>query len=179
MRIKYTTYDTRRDEDIVHLDTTQCNVMFLDPAFKYGSPGHPFKYGKVIAILHADVGYVGDQDLGRRGTGYAFHPIEFLWIRWYEVKPSTNDFELDKAVLLPIDAPGAHAIVDPLQVLRACHIIPNFNDGRRYQDGKGKSVVGDDGSDWSGYFINRLEGSTSACHRDLQVRIDSWIETCL
>ena len=59
MRIKYTTYNTRRNEDIIHLDMDQCNVMILNPSYSRGSPGHPFSYGKVIGILHAEVGYVG------------------------------------------------------------------------------------------------------------------------
>ncbi|TEB21218.1 hypothetical protein FA13DRAFT_1800109 [Coprinellus micaceus] len=60
MCIKYTTYDTRKDEDIIHLDTDQCNVMFLNLQYSPGSSHHPFVYGKVIGVLHAQVGFVGD-----------------------------------------------------------------------------------------------------------------------
>ena len=156
MRIKYTTYDTRRDEDIVHLDTSQCNVMMLNPEYSYGSAGHPFSYGKIVGILHAEVGYVEGFGRPAQGGEYDFYPIEFLWIRKYKVNPATHDFELDQAELLPIDGtPEAHGFIDPLKVLRACHMIPNFKEGPRYHGGKGQSSVANDGSDWKRYFINR------------------------
>ena len=160
MRIKYTTYDTRRDEDLIHLDTEQTNIMLLNPAYSYGSSLHPFIYGKVIAILHAEVAYVGD--IAREGADYTYYPIEFLWVRWYNVIPSSSDSELDKAELLPIDHAAAHSFIDPRQVLRACHIIPDFDSGVRYEDGKGKSAIANDGSDWSKYFINRCVGRFNA-----------------
>lgn len=158
MRIKYTTYDTRRDEDIIHLDTDRCNAMFLNPLHSFGSSSHPFSYGKVIGILHGEVGYVGD--IGRRGNDYFYLPMEFLWIRWYTVHASADDATLDQVELLPIDASGAHSFVDPLEVMRACHLIPNFNEGHRYPDNQGKSAVAGDSSDWEKYFINRYESWT-------------------
>ncbi|TEB31005.1 hypothetical protein FA13DRAFT_1629839, partial [Coprinellus micaceus] len=154
MRIKYTTYDTRKDEDIIHLDTDQCNVMILNPAYSRGSLGHPFSYGKVIGILHAEVGYVGC--IGHQGVEYDFYPLEFVWIRRYGVHPASGDFKLDQAELLPIDAPASHCFVDPSDILRACHMVPNFDKGRRYYDGKGRSTIANDGSDWERYFINRF-----------------------
>lgn len=156
MRIKYMTYDTRRDEDVIHLDTPQCNVMFLNQDYSYGGPNHPFTYGKVIGILHAEVSYVGD--IGRQGSDYVYCPIEFLWVRWYRVQQlPPGDFELHQLELLPIDAPASHGFVDPLDVLRACHIIPNFQEGPMYDEGVGKSTVANDGSDWNRYFINRYD----------------------
>ncbi|KAJ3527383.1 hypothetical protein NMY22_g9809 [Coprinellus aureogranulatus] len=154
MRIKYTTYDARRDEDIIHLDTPQCNVMFLNQDYSYGTTEHPFIYGKIIGILHADVSYIGD--IGRQGTQYFYHPIEFLWVRRYRIQPKAGDFELDQVELLPIEEQGSHYFVDPLEVLRACHLVPNFHEGPRYIDGIGKSTVADDGTDWKRYFVNRF-----------------------
>lgn len=159
MRIKYETYDARKDEDIIHLDTDQSNVMFLNPAHSLESASHPFSYGKVIAILHADVSFAGD--LGpRRGVDYVFYPMEVLWVRWYRVHPSTEDRKLDEAELLEIDQPDSHGFVDPLRVLRACHLIPKFSQGLRYEDGEGKSAIASDSSDWERYFINRYENFT-------------------
>lgn len=156
MRIKFMTYDARRDEDIIHLETDQCNVMILNPEYSYStSSGHPFRYGKVLGILHADVGYVGS--LGRSEGRYTYTHMEFLWVRWYEVRPASGPYELDKTVLLPIDEPGCPSLtfVDPLDVLRACHIVPRFESERRFHDGIGKSYLAQDGSDWNEYCINR------------------------
>ena len=128
--------------------------MFLNPRYSYGSADHPFVYGKVIGILHAEVSYVGD--IGRQGAEYLYYPLEILWVRWYDVVlPTSSDTELHQAKLLPIDGKGAHSFVDPSQVIRACHLIPKFSDGPRYDDGRGKSAIASDGSDWTTYLINR------------------------
>ncbi|KAJ2920916.1 hypothetical protein H1R20_g16181, partial [Candolleomyces eurysporus] len=152
MRIKYTAYNTRRDEDIIHLDTDRCNVMLVNPEYTRGSSLHPFFYAKVIGILHAEVGYVGS--VGGFTGSYKYHTIEFLWVRWFRVCPST-DMELDKAELLPLSNPESQGFIDPNQVLRACHMIPCFKSGKRYPDGKGTSELAQDGTDWNEYFINR------------------------
>lgn len=154
MRIKYTTYDTRRDEDIIHLDTAQCNIMLLNPQYSRSTPSqHPFRYGKVIAICHADVGYVGD--ICRTGSQFTHHRIEFLWVRWYRVHPASTAFRLDQAELMSPDEPGSHNFIDPLQVLRATHMIPCYRLGKRYPEGRGKSEIWKDGSDWERYYVNR------------------------
>ncbi|KAF5332762.1 hypothetical protein D9611_005092 [Ephemerocybe angulata] len=163
MRIKYTTYEARRNEDVIHLDTEQSNVMLLQPEYSYHSGDdsstlapHPFRYAKVIGILHAEVGYVGE--MGRDGVEYRYHPLDVLWVRWYRplVAPAGSKLELDKAELLPIDSPGSHSFVDPLDVLRACHIIPQFRLGRRHANGIGKSLLARDGLDWNAYYIGRF-----------------------
>ena len=50
---------------------------------------------------------------------------------------------------------GPFGFIDPVLVLRACHIIPRFCKGKRYEDGKGMSFCGRDSSDWNEYYINR------------------------
>ena len=119
----------------------------------------PFTYGKVIGILHADVGLVSD--IGHRpgGPEYSYHRIEFLWVRWYRSIPGDHPesarLPLDEVELIGIDEAGAHGFVNPLHVTRACHIIPNFKYGRRFPQGVGKSTVADDKKDYQKYFINR------------------------
>ncbi|TEB18199.1 hypothetical protein FA13DRAFT_1649583, partial [Coprinellus micaceus] len=154
LRLKYTTYDTRRDEDIIHLDTAQCNLMLHNPEYSYKSktPKHPFRYCKVIAILHADVAYVGE--LGPRP--FTHHRLDFLWVRWYDVLPASSEFQLDRAKLLPLNERGSHSFIDPSLALRACHMIPRFRKGMKHLDGKGTSELANDGSDWLEYYINRF-----------------------
>ncbi|KAJ3528201.1 hypothetical protein NMY22_g9514 [Coprinellus aureogranulatus] len=166
MRIKYTTYDARRDEDIIHLETDQSNIMMLNREHSYGHSSHPFAYGKVIAIIHADVGFVGD--IGRKGSSYAFRPMEVLWIRKYRMLPSSGPegLALDEAELVAIDEPESHTLIDPMEVVRACHIVPDFTRGLRYPDGKGKSIIAGDSKDYQSYFINRF------ADRDLFMRYE-------
>lgn len=155
MRLKYTTYDTRRDEDIIHIETDQCNIMVLNPDYSYPATStHPFRYGKVLGILHADVGYIGS--IGRTGGQYAFTPMEFLWVRWYKVLPTSEHYGLDRVKPLPVDEPGSLTFIDPLEVVRACHIVPHFDSERQFPNGVGKSALAQDRLDWNEYFINRF-----------------------
>lgn len=162
MRLKYTTYDARRDEDVIHLDTDQCNLMLLKENYSPTSPpnrSQPFHYCKVIAMLHAEVGYAGNFGRSEDGKDYTYYTMEFLWVRWYDVQEASDNLDLHQAVLRPIEEPGSHSFIDPLHALRACHIIPRFKDGLKYSDGVGKSKLVQDGSDWNRYYINRYEQS--------------------
>ncbi|KAJ3538209.1 hypothetical protein NMY22_g5263 [Coprinellus aureogranulatus] len=154
MRIKYTTYDARRDEDIIHIETDQTNVMLHNPLYAYGTSVHPFVYGKVIAILHADVGFVGD--IGQCEGEYIYRSTELLWVRWYRLCSNSGEFALDEVELLPMDEPESHTFINPSDVVRACHIVPKFAEGRRYPDGIGKSALANDGADYKKYFVNRF-----------------------
>ena len=46
-------------------------------------------------------------------------------------------------------------IVDPDNVLCACHMIPVFSGGKKHLDGIGLSHCAHDGLDWSQYYVNR------------------------
>ncbi|KAJ3525624.1 hypothetical protein NMY22_g10496 [Coprinellus aureogranulatus] len=158
MRIKYTTYDARRDEDIIHLETDQCNLMLGNPEFVYGSTTSPFQYCKVIAILHAEVGYAGALGRLRDSSQYLYTPLEILWVRWYDAVPGPGQAAsvLNKVKLRPIDKEDGHGFIDPLNALRACHLIPQFALGRRFPDGHGKSQLAQDEADWECYYVNHF-----------------------
>ena len=82
MRINYTMYNVRRNEDVIHSDTTHCNVMVLDPTT---FSEHSFWYACILGIFHANVIYTAE------GVD-DFHPqwLEFLWVRWYEVEDTLS-----------------------------------------------------------------------------------------
>ena len=44
--------------------------------------------------------------------------------------------------------------VDPHYVLHACHIIPAFSNGKRYQDEVGVSRCAHDSQDWARCYVN-------------------------
>ncbi|KAJ3522964.1 hypothetical protein NMY22_g11660 [Coprinellus aureogranulatus] len=158
MRIKYTTYDARRAEDIIHLDTDQCNAILLDPTYSRAtSSGRlPFRYCKVIGILHAEVGFVGD--IGRCGNEYVYHPLEFLWVRWYTLVDAVEpgSLRLDRLRLIPVNEPNAFSFIDPILVVRSCHLIPQFGAALAAPDGKSTSQLAQDGKDWPAYFVNKF-----------------------
>lgn len=151
MRVNYTTYDVRREDDVLHPSGCQHNIMAL--AHGTSSSAHPFVYGKVLGIYHANVVYVGPGMVD-------YQPIrlEFLWVRWYE---NTSDHcgwrgqKLDRVKFRSWGDPHAYGFVDPSDILRGCHIIPRFREGRLHIDGKGMSQCARDNTDWKEYYINR------------------------
>jgi hypothetical protein len=50
---------------------------------------------------------------------------------------------------------NAFGFVDPALILRACHLLPLFSEGKRYQDGIGLSRSARDGQEWKAYLVNR------------------------
>ena len=49
----------------------------------------------------------------------------------------------------------AFGFVDPADVLRCCHIIPTFTDGKVRPDRVSLSRNARDGNDWKRYYVNR------------------------
>ena len=55
---------------------------------------------------------------------------------------------LDTIRFLPMADKGAFGFVDPTDVLRGCHIIPSFADGRLHPDNVAMSRCAGDSDDW-------------------------------
>ena len=81
MRVNYTTYNVRRGEDVIHTETSHCDIMMLNSAFAEDSSKYPFCYAWVLGIFHANVIY-----LGEKNQDYRPRRLEFLWVRWYCVE---------------------------------------------------------------------------------------------
>jgi hypothetical protein len=150
MRINYTTYDVRRCQDIVNPFTSHCNLMIStegDPAST--SNVHPYRYAKVLGIYHANVVYVGPGMMD-----YQPRRMEFLWVRWYR-QVTGDTCRLDRVHFLPVGDIDAFSFIDPLQILRSCHLVPAFAKGKTHADGKGLSVCAQDALDWRQCYVNR------------------------
>jgi hypothetical protein len=158
MRINYTTYDVRRDQDNMNPSTAHNNIMALaDHTHSFDSTSdqdHPFRYAQVLGIYHANVVYVGPGMLD-----YQPRRIEFLWVRWYQnvglERTGWNGRKLDRIQFPPVSSDDAFGFIDPSDVLRTCHVIPAFARGKRYWDGKGLSCCAQDSSEWAEYYVNR------------------------
>jgi hypothetical protein len=161
MRIYHTTYDVRRDEDVLHTNTSHCNVMVLDSS----SPlEHPFRYAQVLGIYHANVIYIGNGDV----IDYQPRRLEFLWVRWYQVDDPSGGWDvkrLDRVRFPPMNREDSFGFLDPADVLRSCHIVPAFSRGRVHADGIGISHLAKDSNDWKAYYINRLVFARSTARR--------------
>jgi hypothetical protein len=155
-RFHFTTYDVQRGNDIINPRTSRCNIMLLanDAATDDSANPHHFLYARVLGVYHANVIYTGP---GMRD--YEARRLDFLWVRWYEVvDPASSGWhssKLDSVRFLPMNEDDAFGFVDPKDVLRGCHIMPNFAKGKRHADGIGISRCAKDGKDYNRYYVGR------------------------
>jgi hypothetical protein len=124
LRINYTTYDVRRDQDSIN-PRTRSDIMLL--ASEKDREKHPYYYARVIGIFHVLVRCVGGE---RR-----FKQLDFLWVRWYDFDmKARSGFKAKRHHQLSfVDSEhnvGGFGFIDPADVLRAVHLMPRFSFGR-------------------------------------------------
>ncbi|KAF7372504.1 hypothetical protein MVEN_00112300 [Mycena venus] len=122
LRVNYTTYDMRIDQDSVN-PRTHADVMVIYP--ETGPGAHPFWYARVLGVFHADVLHTGPES---RTNGS--QSMEFLWVRWFGIEPNYRSgfkvARLPKVGFVQEDDPNAFVFLDPALVLRGCHLVPAF-----------------------------------------------------
>ncbi|KAJ7023894.1 hypothetical protein C8F04DRAFT_969636 [Mycena alexandri] len=127
LRVNYTTYDAQRDQDTLN---TSSHPDFMAFAHEEEDDNpHPYWYGRIIGIFHADVRHVG----ARSKTGGRPQRMEFLWVRWFgrdiDHVAGWATKRLHRVGFVEPDQ-GAFGFLDPAQVLRGSHLIPAFHHGR-------------------------------------------------
>ncbi|GJE92524.1 hypothetical protein PsYK624_086780 [Phanerochaete sordida] len=158
MRINYTTYDMRRDQDSIN-PRTHPDIMVISQEDEgdgqRSKARHPYWYARVIGIFHADVKYMGPGSQSRD-----WERLEFLWIRWFGLDfTAPGGFRkrrLHRVGFVDADDGGAFGFLDPKVVLRAAHLIPAFAHGRR-DDLLGPSLArqdDEDDEDYVYYYVN-------------------------
>ncbi|KAJ7173701.1 hypothetical protein C8R46DRAFT_893463 [Mycena filopes] len=153
LRINYTTYDMRRDQDVIN-PRTHPDVMVLSP--ETGPDAHPFWYARVLGIFHAEVLHTGEQS---RTNGA--QRMEFLWVRWFGTEPNYQygfkAARLPKVGFVYEDDPSAFGFLDPSLVLRGCHLVPAFAGGRTNALLKTVSLTAarppDETDDWENFYV--------------------------
>src|ERR1700722_17608570 len=159
-RFNYTTYDVRRSQDVINPNTSHRDIMLL--ANREGTEArtiHQFLYARVLGVYHVNVIYTGPDMLD-----YAPRKVYFLWVRWFDYigKATTwRDHRLDSLRFPPMASNSAFGFVDPKDVLRGCHIVPAFKDGKVHSDGIGLSHCANDSQDRNRYCVTRYFGSIS------------------
>ncbi|KAF6741225.1 hypothetical protein DFP72DRAFT_946054 [Ephemerocybe angulata] len=158
MRANYTTYDVRRSEDIIHVDTAHSNVMLLNAAYNEHSSSmddkHPYLYAKVLGVFHINASLAGLLPDGTRQWTPA--RIEFLWVRWYEIISAPAPYMLDRLRLRPLNSPDALQFIDPADVLRGVHVVPRFSAGQVNIPEFKSRWVNNDTRPWNEYYLNRF-----------------------
>ena len=151
LRVNYTTYDMRRNQDSIN-PKTHPDILMLAPSSQLP---HPYLYGRVIGIYHVDIIHANLSPHSQR--------IEFLHVRFFQVDEGfQGGFKSRRFYRLSFakaDDAGAFGFVDPARVIRGIHIIPAFaypitdellgeSIARVYTD------VDAAGSDWKYYYVN-------------------------
>lgn len=106
---------------------THCDVMVLS---RDTTPNaHPFWYARVLGVFHAKVLHTGPKARNR-----SVQRMEFLWVRWFGDEPKyesgSSHARLPKIGFVPESDPSAFGFLDPSLVLRGCHLVPAFAEGR-------------------------------------------------
>ncbi|KAJ2929444.1 hypothetical protein H1R20_g7651, partial [Candolleomyces eurysporus] len=153
-RFNFTTYDMRRDEDVIHTNSSQHNVMLLNASYTPGSQQseHPYIYAKVLKIFHANASFVGVLPDGTRRD--KLHCLDFLWVRWYAVRCHSVDLSLVQVKLRPLTDVDAMGFIDPTDVIHGTHLIPRFSCGKLDEVNSRWSTGGPDL--WNTYFVNKF-----------------------
>ena len=153
LRINYTTYDLRRETDTINPRTDHRNITLLAQDDHSSAISHPFCYACVLGVYHANVIFTGPES-----RDYQSRRLEFLWVHWFELLKVSSGWErctLDKGRFMPLHQADAFGFVDPADVLRCCHLIPAFADGRQHLDSITMSQNSHDTNDWEYHYINR------------------------
>jgi hypothetical protein len=153
LRVNYTTYDLRREQDSIN-PRTRADIMVL--SHEDDDERHPYWYARVVRIFHLDVWYYGTENTG------ASAPLRMhvLFVRWFGRNVTFNagwsTKRLHRLGYFKGDDPSCFGFLDPDQVIRGVHLIPAFAHGRT-EHYMGRSFVrreeeGDD--DWRYFYVN-------------------------
>ena len=155
MTVNFTSYDIRRDYDLVN-PRSHPDIMIVSPDSETNN-ALPFWYARVLKIYHADV-WTSHPDVRDHST----HSMNFLWVRWFGTEPGYNwgfsHARLPKIGFVEWNDPFAFTFLDPAHVVRGCHLIPAFAEGRTstlLPEGKsaGRVLVAEETDDWLNFYV--------------------------
>ena len=127
LRINYTTYDMRRDQDSVN-PRTHTDVMVLATPASEDAAVHPYLYARVCDIFYVEVRHTF------AGVLSDSQKVEVLWVRW--LTPDLTGLggfgkrKLTRVGFVSAEVSGAFGFLDPSRVIRGVHLIPAFAHGR-------------------------------------------------
>jgi hypothetical protein len=159
LRVNYTTYDLRRDQDTLNT-RTHPDFMVLAHEDEEESSAHPYWYGRIVGIFHADVRHVGPKSKNTT----KIHRMEFLWVRWFgrdmQHKAGWLAKHLHRVGFIDASVPdtAAFGFLDPAEVIRAAHLIPAFHYGRTTEllaPSIARHFDAENNEDYRYYYVNQ------------------------
>ena len=162
MTVNYTSYDIRRDYDLVN-PRSHPDIMVFSPDSETNDTS-PFWYARVLKIFHAYV-WTSHPDVRDHST----HSMNILWVRWFGSEPGYNwgfgRARLPKIGFVEWNDPFAFTFLDPAHVVRGCHLIPAFAEGRTstlLPEGKSAArvLVAEEADDWLNFYVSMCVNMT-------------------
>jgi len=89
--------------------------------------------------------------------------MDFLWVRWFGKKPEyisgSCGAQLPKVGFVESMDEFAFSFVDPAHVVRGCHLVPAFHEGRTVDllpvlHSVSRCLNPDDNDDWVNFYVN-------------------------
>lgn len=162
MRVNYTSYDMRRNQDTVTV-RTRPDIMVLGHDDENDGDTHPYWYGRVLTIFHLQARYIPPG--AKNAHQIRFQKVDVLYVRWFgrdtSVKGGFGSRRPHLIGFVESSLPDAFGFLDPQEVIRGAHIIPAFRYGKtsellgpsviRYQDPEREEA---DHQDWRFYNVN-------------------------
>ena len=152
LRINYTRYDMRRDQDSINL-RTHPDIMTIAP----DDATHPYLYVRVIGIFHVMAYRAGDDLEGKGDTEPELTHV--LWVRWFDLDlRASGGFKARRLPRLKwaVLDDGAFGFIAPDQVLRAAHLMPAFAYGQSDAVLPGYTVArreDEEDTDWKYHYV--------------------------
>jgi hypothetical protein len=151
LRINYTTYNLRREQDSLN-PRTRADVMVL--SHEDDDDRHPYWYARIIRIFHVDVWDCND------GAMEKPRRMEFLFVRWFgrdaKFLSGWSAKCLPRIGFITGEDPNAFGFLDPDVIIRGVHLIPAFHSGKT-QELLPISFVrhdADQNQDWLYFYVN-------------------------
>lgn len=152
-RVNYTSYDIHRQQDFLRPGHGGA-IMTLSRKDKADS--HPFWYAQVLRAFIITFVHVAPDS-----RNHSPQTIEVLWVCWLGIVPGYRwGFKvarLPKVGFVPEQDNDAFRFLDPSLVIRRCHLIPVFSEGRTdtlLRPGKSITRQPGDIDDWSEFYVN-------------------------
>ncbi|EGN93613.1 hypothetical protein SERLA73DRAFT_63876 [Serpula lacrymans var. lacrymans S7.3] len=155
MRVHYTTYDVRRDYDTINISNNSDVMVLSREKDQYA---HPYWYARVLGVFHARVLHTGPEAANR-----SVQNVEFLFVRWFGGVPNhRSGFKVARLPKIGFVRQNDRRVapfgfLNPSVVVRACHLIPAFVDGRTsslLREGPSAGRVHGEVDDWTAYYVN-------------------------
>ena len=155
-RLFYTTYDLQRDSDTIN-PRTHPDIMLRSPETEEGAEA--YWYARVIGVFHANVWVEQTDTPGARRV----KRMNFLWVRWLGREPEyisgSRRARLPKVGFVKSTDEFAFSFVDPANVVRGCHLVPAFHEGRTNDllpvpQSVSRCLNPGDVDDWVNFYVN-------------------------